>query len=304
MTLALGLISALLAVAAVVLAVRLGRARAELRQLERGLEKTEAELAAARSARLGIIDAVAHELRTPLSAILGHQELLAEGLYGQLEERAQGAVVRIGDSSRQLLHLIDGVLDLARVELGALELQIEPTDSRELVEGAARYARALSGDRGGEMEVALPDRFPSFVTDPRRAERLIHLAVTGAVRATGSRPLSLRARWEEGPTLLFELSGTSLDPDAAPEDGVGRPDPGEAALDELHRAMPRPVVGEGTHGPEAPGRSWLRLTVARTLARRLGGELHVQEEGETTRVSIRLPALEPGAPPSAGEPEQ
>lgn len=299
MSAALGVLLGLAILLSVLLGLRLAHVRRELRELRRVLEGTEARLAAAQSARIGIIDAVAHELRTPLSAILGHQELLAEGLYGALTERSHAAVMRIGDSSKQLLHLIDGVLDLARVELRALELQVEPADSRELVEEVVRYARSLTGDRGGSVEAELPERFPRLETDARRAERLLHLAVTGAVRATGSKPLSLRARWEDGPTLLFEVCGTSLAPDP-PErhEGPLIDDPSDAALRELQRALPSPVVtgGEGRPAPaergiEHPGRSWLRLTVARTLARRLGGELRVESEGETSCVRIRLPGI-------------
>lgn len=281
----------LLVAVAAILAHAVRRATRRARDLEARIAATEARLAAVRRARLQVIEAAAHELRTPLSAILGHQELMAEGLYGDMDERCAGAVQRIGDSSIQLLHLLDGVLDLARIELEALELHVTPADSEELLREAVRYARALGGERGGEVEATLPDSFPRLHTDARRAERLLNLAITGGVRATGGRPLALRARWQEGPRLVVELAGVDLPPD--PPAGDLPPDPGRAALAELRASFPEPGIGEEARGgSEGTGRSWLRLTIARTLARRLGGVLRVEpSEGGAARIRVELPSL-------------
>lgn len=306
MTLLLGLAAGFLFFACLSLASRLRTAQRRIGQERRERMEAELRLAAARSARLGVIDAVAHELRTPLAAILGHQELLAEGLYGPLGERAHGAVVRVGYASHQLLHLIDGVLDLARVELGALEVQVSDVDSRTLIEDAVRYARSQAGDRGAEMGVELPDEWPLLRTDERKAERVLHLAITGAVRASGAAPLSLSVAWQPGPMLVFTIAGTALDPDAAP---LAAEDAG-TALDELRRALPGGEPTNGAHpgaaggGLEAaqPRRSWMRLTIARVLARRLGGDLRVEAEGEPAgppraRVVIRIRSLPQPARP-------
>src|SRR5207302_5242784 len=68
---------------------------------------------------------MSHELRTPLNAILGYAELLADGIYGAVPERAMGVLERVQNNGRHLLALINDVLDLSKIEAGQLVLTLE-----------------------------------------------------------------------------------------------------------------------------------------------------------------------------------
>ena len=78
---------------------------------------------------------MSHELRTPLNAILGYAELLVDGIYGALPEKAQGVLERVLNNGKHLLALINDVLDLAKIEAGQLTLALEDYSLAELVRG-------------------------------------------------------------------------------------------------------------------------------------------------------------------------
>src|SRR3982750_4773837 len=76
---------------------------------------------------------MSHELRTPLNAIIGYTEMMADGLYGDVSEKAQGVLERVQANGRHLLGLINDVLDLSKIEAGQLSLAIEEYSVPDMV---------------------------------------------------------------------------------------------------------------------------------------------------------------------------
>ena len=96
---------------------------------------------------------MSHELRTPLNAIIGFSEVLRERMFGELNERQAEYLEDIHTSGRHLLALIDDTLDLAKVEAGRVELQLEEVDVRECLEtGLMQGAR--TGSPGGVSDLS------------------------------------------------------------------------------------------------------------------------------------------------------
>ena len=87
-------------------------------------DKSE-QLALASQHKSQFLANMSHELRTPLNAILGYAELLVDGIYGVLPEKAQGVLERVQNNGKHLLALINDVLDLAKIEAGQLTLTLE-----------------------------------------------------------------------------------------------------------------------------------------------------------------------------------
>src|SRR5213596_4020766 len=79
---------------------------------------------------------MSHELRTPLNAILGYTELLQDGIYGQIPDKAQETMQRVDKSGRHLLALINDVLDLSKIEAGQLTLSLGDYSLKEVVQTA------------------------------------------------------------------------------------------------------------------------------------------------------------------------
>ena len=211
---------------------------------------------------------VAHELRTPLGAIVGYAELLGDGLLGPLPDRARDAVRRIGVSGAQLRHLVDGLSDLV-VGNGDGALDVQELDAAAPADAAAESARALAAGRSVDLEVVREPALPMLRTDPTRLNAVLDLAIGAAVRASPGASLRLAFESDAG-ALLVRVEGTALDP---------------------ARDTPRtPATPES--GPA------LRLAMAARSLELLGGQLSLLGPGPTTLL-LRVPSLppEPGREP-------
>lgn len=238
----------LLAAAAVVglLMLRL-RARRRRSDVERELGEARAALESARDNSEGFLDLATHELRSPLSAILGYQELLADGAYGDLDGPMAEAVERIGRSSRHLLHLIDGLVELSRIRSGTLRPDVDTVNLGVLFSSVADAFRAAARERGLEPHVEMPPVLPSIRSDQTRLLRAFDLLITSAVKYPAGRDMTLQiSAAADGITTRIE--GTELTP--------GKP------------------------AEELATRLGIRLAVVDGMARVLGGAL-VLEESET-----------------------
>src|SRR4029077_13090742 len=113
--------------------------RQALRVAERSaeLERLSSELLRANRMKSEFLANVSHELRTPLNAIVGFVDLLRDGVYGDLSPRQAPPVERIAASATHLRHLVDQVLDLAKMTAGRMEVHTESIDLRPFVLDAA-----------------------------------------------------------------------------------------------------------------------------------------------------------------------
>ena len=209
---------------------------------------------------------IAHELRTPLGAIVGYAELLGDGLLGPLPERAQDAVRRIGVSGAQLRHLVDGLSDLV-VGDEDRELEVQVIDAAVSVAAAADSARALAAGRSVDLEILCEPALPTLRTDLARLNAAIDLAIGAAVRASPGASLRLAFEGDAG-ALIVRIEGTALDP---------------------ARDMPRPPASPES-GPA------LRLAMAARNLQLLGGQLSLIGPGPTTLL-LRIPSLPPEPAP-------
>lgn len=296
----------LLFLVSVLAAVAWLRARRRQAELEEALRQARESAAARTPARVGrsVVESIAHELRSPMTGIMGHQELLEEGLYGDMDERCHQAVVRIGEGARELLDLLDGTLDLARIDGGSLELQKDVVNGAEIASEAVEFAKRLSAERATGLEARIQEDLPRLETDRARLVRTIHLALTAAIRSAPGGHLRLSVDSDDNVAIRVRVSGSGLSSDALAGEAAGAADDVQAARAELRAALSvaRPAqdsdsLASASAGPRALGSSWLRLTISRTLARRLGGDLRMEAADEGTRLTLRIP----GRPPVASD---
>jgi signal transduction histidine kinase len=194
---------------ALVLFFRLRRAIRATRELDSRLRQLERQLEEADEAKTRFLSSVTHELRTPLTAIIGYQELLADDLYGAMDERCRQPLERIGSAAEHLLHLIDGVLEVARIDAGRAELRIGRVPLHEHVQGAIAAARTTAEQRGVTIQTEIPTRLPRITTDPERLARLFDLALTAAIQSCANLTVNVRVRPQEHGAIL-EVHGTNL----------------------------------------------------------------------------------------------
>ncbi len=217
-----------------------------------------------------LLGLLSHELRSPLGAIVGYQELLIDGLLGPLPDKALDAIRRMGTSGGQLRHLIDGLTDLLIPERD-VTLDLEQVDGATAARVAAESARALAGGRSVQLEVVQGEALPRLVTDPTRLGAALDLAIGAAVRASPGATLRLTFG-EDGGALLARVDGTALDP--ARDGPVGTSD---AAADGAA------LAGQGIHTGAG-----LRLAMASRIAEILGGQVTIEGRAPAS-LQVRIP---------------
>ena len=141
---------------------------------------------------------MSHELRTPLNAVIGLADLLLlDG--GELSARQREYIDGIAQSGRQLLALIDGVLDLARIEAGALAIELEDVALVHALNEAAAALERVAGERGVAITIELESADDTVCADRFRLRQLLCNLVSNAVKATGrDGTVTLRSRRELG----------------------------------------------------------------------------------------------------------
>ena len=209
-----------------------------------------------------LLAVLAHEMRTPIAAILGYQELLADGIYGKVDERGQEPLHRIAYSARQLLHLIDGAQEIGTPESQRLSTQVEPFQPALVLQSCLANAGADATGRHVQLEAAIPDSLPQITGDPDRFCRAIDLALAAAIKTSHGATLVCTARAHDGGTDIT-ISGTGLDPE---RDAPGTVRPGASHL-----------TGAG-----------LRLAIAHEITRQMHGSLKLQPEPSGTTLILRF----------------
>jgi signal transduction histidine kinase len=232
-----------------------GRRRA--RELERLLREERRNVEDAARASDHFFDLVSHELRSPIAAIVGYQELLSDGVYGDVGHGASEPLDRIRRAAEHLLHLVDGVIDLARLRAGSLAPQPERVDLDELLHDMARDFERGANERGLAHEVHIAAPMPTIRSDPQRLQRALHLMVVIAEKYPDpdGRPLELDAQ-RAGDVVTVRIRGTRVPRQADAEDLVVR--------------------------------TGIRIAVIAAMADLLGGALHLQSADDHAITEIAL----------------
>jgi signal transduction histidine kinase len=137
---------------------------------------------------------VSHELRTPLNAIVGFVEMLRDGVYGELGPRQGQPVERIAASATHLRHLVDQVLDIAKMAAGRLEVHPEPVVLRPFVLNIVSELESLINEKGLTLSITVGATLPRVRTDPTHLRQIIVNLVGNAVKYTPSGGIAVRAR--------------------------------------------------------------------------------------------------------------
>jgi signal transduction histidine kinase len=233
-------------------------------------EQAEA-LERAISERSRFFASMSHELRTPINALIGYNQLLETGTYGELSEAQLAAIAKVGRSARHLLELINDILDISKIEAGKLEVAPEPTDVGALLYDTATSVELQAAEKGLDFRIEAP-RSLQVVTDPARVRQIVLNLLSNAVKFTDQGSVRVEAAGHEDGGLV-EIRVVDTGP------GVGEAD--RARIFEEF---------EQVEGSAARGGTGLGLAISRKLAGLLGGELYLESElGAGSTFILRLP---------------
>ena len=257
------------------------------------LEHLSTELLRANRAKSEFLANVSHELRTPLNAIVGFVDLLRDGVYGPLNSRQTGPVERIEASANHLRHLVDQVLDLAKMAAGRLEVHTEPVELRPFVFDVASEVEPLMTEKGLSFSLAVGATLPRVRTDPTHLLQILINLLGNAVKFTNDGGIAIRGKLikrnhhNENPEVLTAAASSETLWIAlqVADSGVGIAEKDrERIFDEFEQ------VNAGPRGDSMRRGTGLGLSISRRLARLLGGDISVESElGRGSVFTVWLP---------------
>jgi len=290
----IGWIVSLGAVLGLALVLRHERRQARsLVERSKELERLSSELLRVNRMKSEFLANVSHELRTPLNAIVGFVDLLREGVYGELAPRQVKPVERIEASANHLRHLVDQVLDLAKMAAGRLEIHTEPVDLRPFVLDVASEIESLVSEKALTLSLVMGAALPRIRTDPTHLRQILVNLLGNAVKYTNEGGIIIRTRLVDSPPSHEPKSPDDrLSYPASPWIGIQVIDTGIgiAPADQGRIFDEFEQVGAGPRGHSAERGTGLGLPISRRLAALIGGMVELQSEvGKGSTFTLWLP---------------
>ncbi len=240
------------------------------RALSDRLSDTNESLARASEAKSRFLASVSHELRTPMNAILGFTDALLAGVDGPLNAEQRTSLGWVQRGGRDLLGLINEILDLSRIESGKLEIDAQPFEPGELVESVVAQHRSLAAQKGIQLTLVDLGAPPEVTLDRQRVRQILVNLLGNALKFTDQGEVSVEVGGAAEGAFHVAVRDT----------GPGIPtDKHQTIFEEFGRA-------DGT----APG-TGLGLAISRRLARVMGGEVTLESrpgQGSTFHVTLPL----------------
>lgn len=231
------------------------------------------ELGTANDAKREFLAKMSHELRTPLNSVIGFTGIMIDGLSGPLSEEQLRQLTMVRRAGRQLLEIVDDVLDISRIESGKAALVVSSADVAEVVHEAVEAMRQDVEERPLTLSTEIADGLGAIRTDRGKLGQVLRNLISNAVKFTdaGGR-VTVRAE-RDGDGIVFSVSDT----------GAGIPE------DALSRVF-EPFVQIDTPEHMKPQGAGLGLAVSRDLVTLMGGTIAVESTlGEGSTFTVRLP---------------
>jgi signal transduction histidine kinase len=242
----------------------------------------------ARKVQRDFLANVSHELKTPLTSLIGFSQALVDGSLLSDSERTRAAII-VHEESERVLRMAQELLDLARVEAGSISMHITAVDLGGQLQQELEMVRPRADARRLALNLAVPSDIPPVAADPERLHQVLDNLLDNAVKYAPA-----------GSTVhaIAKLSGGAVETVVSNPAGAHRPDP-DRMFDRFYRADPSRSAAAGGVG--------LGLAISRELAAAMGGRLWADfDETGNLRVHLTLPAARQGgvattAPPTAVE---
>jgi signal transduction histidine kinase/DNA-binding response OmpR family regulator len=270
--------------------VGLTRANAELEQRQHELQTLMETAESANNAKSQFLANMSHELRTPMNAIIGYSEMLAEDATDRGLEMFVRDLNKINTAGKQLLTLINDILDLSKIEAGRMDLYLETFDIQEMLQDISTTMQPLILKNENRLVLELPAAIGLMYADLTKVRQVLFNLLSNAskfahssvIRLTAARTTADDGRdWIE---LLVQDSGIGLSPEQAAK-----------IFDSFTQADASTTRKYGGTG--------LGLTITKKFCEMMGGDISVASEpGKGAAFTVHLPARVAEQQPEADPP--
>lgn len=228
---------------------------------------------------------VSHELKAPLAAIQQQLEVLSEGITGEVNERQKHFLNRARIRSRQLIDLIDELLDLSRIEAGTTVSNQEYLDLSPVITRSVEFLKSHAENKSQTIKVNVPDSLPAISADPRNMDEIMINLLNNAIKYTPEGGGITVKAGKSGDFVRITISDTGY---GIPQDAIPR------IFDKFYR-----VKNERTRKISGSG---LGLPIVKGIVEMHLGTIKVDSKiGEGTTVTIEFPIVAPaGTCPDTG----
>src|SRR3989338_2199815 len=191
----------------------------ESAQLFEELQQKNKQLEEANKIKSDFLAIMSHELRTPLTAIIGYSEILLDNVLGELRIEQKDSLSEVLKNAENLLQLINSILDLAKVEAGKMELNLESFPIGEVITEVYQTVTPLVGRKKQELSIVIPEGLPSLEADPRKLRQILLNLVGNAIKFTPDRG-KIEVKVDYSKDSTFWLEEFSYKPEAYENRGL------------------------------------------------------------------------------------
>ena len=246
------------------------------------LEERAIELAEANRLKSDFLATMSHELRTPMNSIIGFSDTLLSGIYGDLNEKQISRVERIHRNGRNLLALIDDLLDLSKIEAGKMEIDVQTIDLYQEIQACIQAIESQLQRKGLTLETFIPVDLPKVQADSLRLRQIINNLLSNAIKFT--REGSVTMRVEVHTEVMDDGSQQKMIWTSVTDTGIGiKPQDQAVIFDEFRQA-------DGSTTREFGG-TGLGLAICKRLLEVMNGRIWVESRlGKGSTFIFTLPA--------------
>ncbi|WP_455217092.1 PAS domain-containing sensor histidine kinase [Kaarinaea lacus] len=248
----------------------------ERKKVQEAISLAHDQALEASRAKSNFLANTSHELRTPLNAILGYTEIIAEDMQNNDYTNAEDDISKVHTAANSLLHLIDEVLDLSKIESGKMELEVHEISVQELVTEIERTITPLISRNSNTLEINISETVNTMYTDRNKLRQIIFNLLNNSAKFTQDGEVTLDVKVKKvGERDWIEFAVTDT--------GVGM-------TKEQAEKVFEPFVQADTSTTRKYGGTGLGLTICRSFAHLMHGEISVHsEEGIGSAFTLKLP---------------
>jgi cell cycle sensor histidine kinase DivJ len=243
------------------------------KEQEQALKQAHDEAAQANAGKSRFLATMSHELRTPLNAIIGFSDMLTNGSLTIDARRRDEYANLINESGRHLLAVVNGILDMSKIETGNFEITPESFAPKQVIDDCCHLLDFKAREQGIALAVCLPDGLPEIVADKRALHQIMLNLMSNAIKFSNRGGAITVSATAEDSSLAITVEDTGVGIGAEDMPRIGNP------FFQARSSYDRRHAGTG-----------LGLSIVKGLLALHGGHIDIASQlGEGTRITIRLP---------------